>query len=537
MRIPGGSLILAATILAAAPPPRPTLVVVISVDQLSEELVSRWCAEMPGGLGRLLREGTTFSAAYHDHGYTETGPGHSVLLTGCEPMHTGIPHNAWLDATTHRSVYCVEDPAGQPLEIPWHPVGPANLVPSTLGEWMAAAIPGSRSFAISGKDRSAILMAGHRAQGVYWWTGALGFTTSRAYARSLPGWLATWNAAYTGRLQRESLHWSPLEEGGLPPAATLTIHGSPVPLGLPRSVHPVGAPLDAACMTRIRRSPFLDEAVLDAAQALVEGERLGRGPSVDLLALGLASTDHVGHAFGNGGPEMLDNLRRLDRNLGAFLDRLASRTPGLWVVLTADHGALDIPERLQAQGVPARRFDLCAWEKGFNLELQRRLGGARPFFLPHEGCQPTLDPAARVPGGPSSTAILAAAAALALETPEIAEAVPAGDLARLVPDPATPPAARSFRERLRLSLVPGRSGDLLLALKPLVILDDPVERAAHGQPADYDRRVPLVFWGPWRSERRDEQVRTLDLAPTLARELGIRPGGNVDGHPLDLASR
>ena len=35
---------------------RPRLVVLVSVDQLSAELVARWGAGLPGGLGRLLRK-------------------------------------------------------------------------------------------------------------------------------------------------------------------------------------------------------------------------------------------------------------------------------------------------------------------------------------------------------------------------------------------------------------------------------------------------------------------------------------------------
>ncbi len=55
------------------------------------------------------------------------------------------------------------------------------------------------------------------------------------------------------------------------------------------------------------------------------------------------------------------------------------------------------------------------------------------------------------------------------------------------------------------------------------------------RPWAYDRRVPLVFWGPWQAARRAEPVRTVDLAPTLAHELGLRPG-TVDGRVLDLAA-
>ncbi|BDU73296.1 alkaline phosphatase family protein [Mesoterricola silvestris] len=523
---------LAASLLAA---PRPKLVVVISVDQFSAELMSRWGQDLPGGLGRLQREGTAFVETFHDHGYTETGPGHSVLLTGCHPMHTGITENSWRDRARGRDTYCVEDPASPLVDVAGTPVSPANLRTGTLGEWLTAQVPGSRSFAVTGKDRSAILMAGHRAQGVYWFNGAGGFTTSKAYASTLPPWLKAYNTRFLTRLADESLFWSPLDGRPLPPSATYTVHGAPVTLGLPRSVHAVGMPLDADFWGRFRATPFFDEAILGAARALEDAEHLGQGPGTDLLALGLSATDYIGHRFGNGGPEMLDALRRLDKGLGAYLDHLAAKVPGLWVVLTADHGAADFPERLQAQGYPARRVYPGPWAQALNLELRKRLGLARDPFLPADGPMLYLDPALTAPA--ERKRILDAAVALAKATPEVADAFTAEDLAAYAPDPQEPPARRGYKAKLRLSFVQDRSGDLLVAYKPFYYKDDPKDLATHGHPQDTDRRVPLIFWGPWQAARVTDEARTVDLAPTLAAELGIHPAEPVDGHPLALRVR
>jgi arylsulfatase A-like enzyme len=48
--------------------------------------------------------------------------------------------------------------------------------------------------------------------------------------------------------------------------------------------------------------------------------------------------------------------------------------------------------------------------------------------------------------------------------------------------------------------------------------------------------VPLIFWGPWKAAERRMPVRIVDLAPTLARELGLKPG-TVDGKALELTRR
>ncbi|HJV38521.1 MAG TPA: alkaline phosphatase family protein, partial [Geothrix sp.] len=105
-RLPNLAGILAATLtLTLTAAERPRLVVAVSVDQLSAELMQTYGPELTGGLARLMREGTYFTEAYHDHGFTETGPGHSVLLSGRFPAHTGIVENRWFERASGRFVY------------------------------------------------------------------------------------------------------------------------------------------------------------------------------------------------------------------------------------------------------------------------------------------------------------------------------------------------------------------------------------------------------------------------------------------------
>ena len=57
--------------------------------------------------------------------------------------------------------------------------------------------------------------------------------------------------------------------------------------------------------------------------------------------------------------------------------------------------------------------------------------------------------------------------------------------------------------------------------------------AEHGQPSELDSHVPLILWGrgvkPGRFARR---ANTVDIAPTLARLLGISPLSLLDGRVL-----
>lgn len=520
--------------------PRPRLVLVVSVDQLSAETVSRWGGELPGGLGRLLREGTHFVAARHEHGYPETGPGHSVLLSGRHPASTGLTENNWFDRTAGAWVYCVGDPGVQTLGVvKKEGSGPRRFQGSTLAGWLKGQAPGARFFALSGKDRSAIPMAGPVADGVFWFEPAAGFTTSTAYAQALPTWLQRHNRTFLAGLEDASLVWEPIDpKEPAPPPERYELPGRTLTLGLPRLIQGVGMPLDSSFWSRFRASPRFDAAILDAAEALLEAENLGRSGATDVLALGLSATDYIGHRFGNAGPEMRDQIRRLDWRLGSFLAKVQRRDPGAWVVLVADHGCSDFCERLQQQGFPARRGNHKEWLARVERQVAERLGAPGPFLHAKSGSQQIWlrDEAIRA-SGKSRAEVVAASLAVLRTQPELAGAWAAEEIAAISAGTTQEPVQLSVPERIRRSFVPGRSGDFLIALQPLFTFDEPPDVVSHGSPWDYDRRVPMVFWGPWRAEVRREPVRTVDLAATLARELDLKPTEPLDGRPLRLERR
>ena len=540
MRLFLSFLLILSTALPALAGVRPRLVVLVSVDQLSADLVARWGVGLPGGLGRLLREGTQFNAAYHEHGYTETGPGHSVLLSGRHTGRTGITENDWFDRASGKWVYCVGDPEVQNFGGLKKEGSSARWFKgSALAGWLKQQVPGSRFFTVSGKDRSGILMTGAVADAVYWFEGAAGFTTSTAYARSLPSWLVAHNHAFKAGLVDVSLVWTPLDSAEPSPCPIrYELPGRTVTMGLPRLLKGVGMPMDDAFWDRFRPSPMFDEAILGTAEALLEAENLGRPGRTDVLAVGLSATDYIGHRFGNAGPEMRDQIRRLDRRLGLFLSKVRARDPDAWVVLTADHGCSDFCERLQQQGIPARRGSHKEWQARIEQQLSVKLGLPGPFFHSRAGSQQIWlrDEPLKTPGR-NRQEILAAAVAVVRSQPEIQGAWSAEEIAALSLDPAVGPDQRSIPERIKLSQVPGRSGDILLAFQPFFTFDQPPDVATHGSPWDYDRRIPLVFWGPWRTELRTESVRTVDLAPTLAKELRISPTEPLDGRVLALKPR
>ena len=104
---------------------------------------------------------------------TETCPGHSTILTGGHPSRTGIVANNYFNLDAPRDdkrVYCAEDETvpGTSSRGGQYAPSVAKLLVPTLGDLMKARDPRAQVVSIAGKDRSAIMMGGHKADEVMW---------------------------------------------------------------------------------------------------------------------------------------------------------------------------------------------------------------------------------------------------------------------------------------------------------------------------------------------------------------------------------
>ena len=170
---------------AATPTTPPKLIVAISVDQFAADLFQQYRNRYTGGFARLLG-GVVFPSGYQSHAATETCPGHSTILTGMRPAHTGIIANNWVDQRAGRPdkiVYCSEDERVTGSTHDSYTVSDMHLKVPTLGEMMKARDPRTRSVSVAGKDRAAVMMGGHKVDELWWWDGK---TYSSFAGRAVP---------------------------------------------------------------------------------------------------------------------------------------------------------------------------------------------------------------------------------------------------------------------------------------------------------------------------------------------------------------
>ncbi|HEY7636403.1 MAG TPA: alkaline phosphatase family protein [Gemmatimonadales bacterium] len=497
-------------LLPAPRPPRPTsLVVLLVVDQMRPDYLVRYGPQFTGGFRNLLDHGVFFQRGEQDHAVTQTAPGHSTLLSGREPARTGIVRNS----------LGVVDSASPLLDGSVPGASPRRFRGTALYDWMVARDSLSRALSVSRKDRGAILPIGRARASVYWYHGA-GFTTSRYYADSLPNWVREFNAR-RGPERLAGAVW----RLRLPPASYAEADRMPYENGGRDFVFPhrlPGSPDSAAAA--LIDFPWMDSLTLSLALEGVRALGLGKRPSPDLLSISLSSTDAVGHAFGPDSRELHDHLLWLDLWLGRFLDSLTTLVSRdrILLVLTADHGVQPFPEAgpLGAAG----RVRLGELVSRTGAELARRYG--TDFGLSFESGLLTVDTLGLHAKGISIDSLARTLARAAGRKPGVLRVFTPRTLAQ---------ASDADREALLWRhLIPQDYGWLFcISLKPGYVWSDGEAVAEHGTTAPEDVRVPILFWGGGlKPARIARPVRTVDIAPTLARRLGIRPAEALDGSAL-----
>lgn len=508
------------------PAAAPRLIVVISVDQLSSDLFDEYRPQFTGGLARLA-SGTAFRNGYQAHAATETCPGHSTILTGSHPTNTGIVANTWVDQSVQRSdktVYCAEDERVAGSSTTVYTVSPYHLRSQTLGDILKQRSPQSLNVAVAGKDRSAVMMGGRNVDQRWFWDGKTFATDLKSAA--VPATITKAKAAVAASLAtaREPL--------ALPPSC----QAKAIPYALTPQ-HTVGAGRfgrAAGDVRGFRMSPEYDGAVLAIAAGLVQELRLGRDAAPDVLSVGLSATDYVGHGLGSGGAEMCLQLLSLDRDLGSFFNVLDAEGIDYSVVLTADHGGMDIPERLRAKGVTnAVRADPALGTAVLGKAIAAKLKLSGPGLLGDLANDVWID---RSLAPKDRTRVEHVAVAFYEAHPQVEAVFTSRQIGR-IPLPTGSPDKWSIGQMVRASWDRQRSGDLYVVLKRNVspIVSPGVGYVAtHGSVWDYDRRVPILFWRKgMQSTPRQDHISTVNILPTIAAQIGLALPAGLDGRCLN----
>lgn len=527
----------AANAKAPHPPKRPKLIVFIAIDGLPQRQVLAYRDQLaPDGFNRLLNRGSWFANAHYGHAYTVTAAGHATMLTGAYPHRTGIVGNEWRDAQTGAREYCTGDTTATYIGHATNPLdgtSPKNLKAETVGDVLRRANPQSKVIAVSGKDRGAILPAGKTGT-AYMYMGASGqFASTTYYMQEHPAWVNAFNARRPADRYFRS-EWTAL----LPEAAYARSVADNQPWfgpaggGLPaRFSAPEDTEPGPSFYGGLLRGPFGDALTLDFARAALAGEQLGQDNAPDILSISLSGHDYVNHAFSAESRLSHDHLLQLDRLLQGFWKDLDARVgkDQYVVLLTADHGFMPAVEYSAQQGQASGRVDGAQTLSRINQGLEAQFGPGK-WVLGNSGSALLLDKPLLASKDQSAQAVADAARVLLLAEPGFAAAFTRAELL------SGSRAGEPLFDAMRKSWHADVSGDVQYALRPNWMYAGRAV-ATHGSPYAYDTHVPILGYGPrWIGRGRvDARVEVVDIAPTLAKLLGIDAPAASEGKPLPLA--
>ena len=494
-------LLLAASIATAAEtPPKPKLVVVIVADQFRQDYLTRFRDDYKAGLDRLLRNGAVFTHAYHEHFPTVTAIGHSAILTGAFPSVSGIVGNDWYDRETGKQVTSVSDLQVSPVGGGEGGASPHRLLVNTVGDETKLATAGkARVIGMSMKDRAAILPAGHLADAAYWYDGSTGrFVTSSYYRAELPDWVKDFNSKAAG--QYKGMEW------------------------LGRKM-----PENEKVYSALLGSPFGNDLLEAFAEQAILNEKLGQGPVTDLLSISFSSNDYVGHQFGPESPQVRDISIRTDQVIGKLFQFLNAEIgmQNVLVIFTGDHGVAPMPDGQAGKRIPGGRMPTGIIQTNVQNELTRRYGEGNWILSPSEHSL-YLNRGLIQKKNLALAEVEQAAKEAVSAIPHVFRAYTGEQLTNKA----------SWQDLVGRRVLNGhnlsRGADVYILLDPYWMFG--AAGTTHGSAFNYDAHVPVVFMGAGvRPGKYDQNVATVDIAPTLATLLEVDPPSGSAGRALTEA--
>ena len=496
---------------------RPKLVVVIVIDQFRGDYLERYRDQFgDGGFRVFLDRGAYFTDCNYDYANTRTAPGHATLFTGSYTSGHGIVANEWWDPQKKKRVTSVEDDATKLVGATGVGASPHNLLSDTLGDELKLATGGkARVFAVSLKDRAAVLPAGFSGDAAYWIDPKTGdWITSTYYRADLPEWVRNFNGRRPGEGRAEK-YWNRewKDSDGNTLGSTAPRNGKD---GAPAGFYEV-----------VGSTPFANDYQLEFAKELVLYEKLGAGPATDLLVISLSANDILGHQVGPDSPQMRSMALELDRQLAEFFGFLGHQIgmANVWMALSADHGVAPLPEFAKTLRLPAANLDTKALREQINSLLSKKYAKKADYVLDLDYPLAWLSEDAFA-GHKESDA--EADAGEAMKQAGLAGYFTKSQLAR----GETP--ATEIGRRYAHSYSP-EGGWYVIGI-PTPFNVGIMKGTDHATPFSYDTHVPLAFYGlVFQPGTYRTHAEPVDLAVTLASLLGINAPAKATGRVLTEA--
>ncbi len=493
---------------------KPRLIVNVVVGSMRAEDMDRYAANFcEGGFKRLMTGGTVYTDSGYDYQQTTTPVSLATLSTGAMPSTHGVIGSRWMDYTTNQLVELISS-AENPT--------PEQLIAPTITEILLRHAAGSRSVTVAAEAASAVVMNG-RGGNCFWLDERCGWTSSKAYAETLPEWIVRSNRERYN-LSYVATEWRTLYERG---RYVNTRHWDVALTGKNRKERDKqgsGRLKHTSDYERMLYTPAGNTAVLGFAKQAIAQYELGGDEIPDMLNIYLDASRRIVEAYGPESIEIEDAYYRLDNDLADFLTFLFAQVKNgeVLVVLTSDHGT---SPAYDAGPEPADRFNERQFEVIVNGFLNARYGTGQWVTAFDSKCL-WLNHNLIYERGLNLSEVQNEVAIFAMQFRGISHALAATAM-------RTSYFGSGYARKMQNSFYPRRSGDVILNFMPGWIEEQERVCSMSGSMYGYDTQVPLIFYGVGVGPQRiSRSVDMTSLAPTLARIAGISKPAASEGDIL-----
>ena len=502
----------------------PKLVLGIVADPMGHDWIDKYWEYLgPDGFKKLVNQGTVFEHADLKHFLAGTGPSHASISTGTTPDKHGIIADRWYDRLTKQETSSTKDYLAQTIgsnsRAGKHSL--KQLLTPTFGDALKESVyTDSKVISIALKPEAAMLIAGHLADGCFWFDTSSGnWVSSSVYTDNLPNWVTSINNKSKPD-EIISKDWDLY----LPEANYINCNpdNQEFEFGFFSVYSEFPYKLKKLKRASINQDyeilldmPAGNSLTAEMAISAFYNEKMGLDNDPDLLLVSFSAISGLINRFGPESREVMDAVIRLDTEIGRLLLAVEERIgkENFLVFLTSTHGSSWNVDYYRDMGLPAGRFRSLNAIALTNSYLSA-LYGENQWIENYMNQQVYLDQTLVDQNDLSLPEIEEKTSRFLNQFEGVASALPADRMIN---------ASISNHQGsiIQNSFYPSRSGDILIILKPGWI-EDGEQVSDFQSPYPYDTRVPLIWWGmDIEPKKVQEEVGIQDIAATILQLLKI----------------
>ncbi len=511
----------------------PRIVVGIVIEDFNPDYIERfWDKFGDGGFQRLYRAG--FICANHHYGNLIQRPSVNMatLSTGTSPSRHGIINDLWINRLKNKEVHAIKDDYYTTVgsDSKEGERSAMKLMTPTLGDQLKLVTKGrSKVYSIALNDISAVLAAGHAADGAYWLDNSSGkMISSSYYVETFPQWAFDFNGSKIVE-KYLSKNWTTLKE--------MSAYGESISDDYPKETGYLGKyssfPYDLNKLKKesggsfkiLKTTPWGNSIVKEFALQMILKEQLGHDLIPDMLTVVFSSMDYERYSFGPFSVEMEDTYLRLDKDIAELLKYIETGfgTDDVLVYLTGltsiSYPADYMKEKYHmTAGIFNPESSIALLKSYLNIRYGEgnwiELFTNQMIYLDHE-----LIEKKKVNLHDMQTAVaLFLSQFEGIAFAKAALEIEANNFTGGVMEP--------FQNNFHIK----RSGDVLIKY------EDGWQPKDKFSPLDYtdNSQVPLVWYGAGiKKGTTTRYTNATDVGPTIAAFLGIAPPSSVTGNAIE----